>query len=1144
MSLSLRRRWWLAASLLLPTTLALSPAAAAPPMATSMGTSMGAAGTALGSPQPGKIDRSLLDQVKAARSSGGKIEAAVVLKQPALTSAPEQVPAELKRETAETQSPVIATVEAHGDEVVSTFWLKNMVLVRAKPATLDALTGNALVDRIIPNFELKAPEEKPARAAKAAAETSTWGLAKIGADKVQAERGITGDGVRVAVLDTGIDVSHPDLAGKLVTDDPSDPAYPGGWLEFGSGGEPVHSNPHDSSYHGTHVAGTIAGGNASGTQIGVAPGAKLMGGLVIPNGSGSLAQVIAGMEWAIAPYDADGNPAGEPADVVSMSLGAEGFEDEMIEPVRAIHRAGVFPSFAIGNECLEGGSSSPGNVHEAVSVGATDANDDVPDWSCGGTVSRTDWIDAPAEWPASFVVPDISAPGVDVFSTLPDGSYGLLSGTSMATPHVSGAVALMLQARPDLSVDESLDILAGTAIADARYGQIPNTRVGLGRIDALAAVTEAGLKSGVRGVVTDDKTRKPLLGVTISLPTGRKVVSDATGEFELRLAAGNYQFSLSRFGYRATTASAQVRADRLTDVRVSLDRTRWGTITGKVVYGPTGSTVPGATVEVQNVPDKLTATTSRDGRYTIRDVPEGTYQVIANAAGISRSAPATVAVRTQGRADLALPRPFPTERVSTSAEGLQGNSDIWWPELNDDGSVVAYATASSNLVADDTNNDLDIFVTDRKSGAVERVSVSSSGEQGNSFSLSPTLSADGRYVGFNSGASNLVPGDTNGQADSFVHDRVTGTTELISVGLDGKPADNMSSPPSFTADGRYVVFNSDASNLVPGDTNGQTDIFRRDRQTGVVDLVSTALDGGFGNGGSREQSISADGRYVAFVSDATNLVTDDVEFQRDAFVRDLQTGTTRRIAGSKPGENASPVISANGRKVVFDNRSAPDWNLHQYVYDLQTGSTELATVSSSGEAGDNWSFAGSISADGNKVAFYSDATNLAAGDTNGKPDIYVRDLAAGTTTIVSGGPDSVQGDGRSELPMISGNGRYVSFQSTSGNLVGGDTNHRSDIFVHDLVAGPEARWALTDLAVSPVVRVGRTASVTAWVKNVGEAAGTYDAVLKLGGQVVAKQAVRLKTGQETRVTFSIRPTAPGTATLTLGPLTEQLTIRR
>ncbi|TWD73125.1 Tol biopolymer transport system component [Kribbella amoyensis] len=1171
MSLSVRRpvRWWLAASAVLSGSLALSVtvATASPPIGTSTATSVGPAavsptGTAgraavdagagpAGERLRGKIDPALLDGAKAKRSADGRIEAAVILG-PDLTvptapgarsAARQQVPAELEAAAQETQQPVLDTVEAHGDEVISTFWLKNMVLVRAKPDTLDALAGIALVDRIIPNFEFTTPEQTPARTA--AAEDVTWGLAKIGADRVQTERGLTGDGVRVAVLDTGIDITHPDLAGKLVSADAADPDHPGGWLEFGAGGEPVHSAPHDSSYHGTHVAGTIAGGDASGTRIGVAPDAELMAGLVIPNGSGSLAQVIAGMEWALAPYDADGRPTGEPADVVSMSLGAEGYEDEMIEPVRNLHRAGVFPAFAIGNECLPGGSSSPGNVYESVSVGATDVNDDVPDWSCGGTVHRTDWIDAPAEWPESFVVPDISAPGVDVYSTLPDGGYGLLSGTSMATPHVSGTVALMLQARPDLSVDDALDILAGTSISDDRYGAVPNDRVGRGRIDALAAVTEAGLQSGIRGVVTDKKSRKPLGGVTVTLSSGREVTTDAAGVFELRVAPGTYRFDLARFGYQDGSASAQVQADRLTAVRIELDRTRWGTISGRVTYGPTGSTVPGATVTVQGVPDQLVATTARDGRYTIRDVPEGRYQVVANAPGISRTPATSVVVRNQGRVDLALPRPFPTQRVSTSTEGAQGNAEIWWPELNTDGSVVAYASAASNLVAGDTNNDLDVFVTDRRTGAVERVSVSSKGAQGNSFSLSPTLSSDGRYVGFNSGASNLVDGDTNQQTDAFVHDRQTGRTVMVSVTPSGAPGDGLSSAPSFSADGRYVTFNSDSTNLVPGDTNGQTDVFVRDLQTGVTERISVAPDGGNANAGSREQSISADGRYVAFNSDATNLSEDDVEFQRDVFVRDRQNGTTRRVAGPNPGDNTSPVLTADGRKVAFENRSAPSWVSHLYVYDLTTGTTELASAGADGAPGNDWSFAASITADGAKVAFYSDATNLVADDTNGKADVFVRDLAAGTTTRVSGGPLGVQGDGRAELPNLSGDGRYVGFQSTSTNLVGDDTNHRSDIFVHDLVAGPEARWALTGLKLTPTtVHAKGWALVTARLKNVGEAAGTYDAALRIDGEVVQQRAIPVRAGRETVVSFPVKAPPAGVHTVTLGSLTAQLTVRR
>ncbi|MFF3950685.1 S8 family serine peptidase [Streptomyces sp. NPDC001902] len=1098
-----------------------------------------------------KIDPTLLRRMDAVRARGeGRIEAAVVLRDraglPGQAADPGAVRDELTRSARSVQSPVVDLVESRGDQVLNTFWLKNMVLVKVTPQTLQELASLAPVDHIIPNFTLQAPPAEPDKDAEAtraaAAAPSTWGLTKIGVDKVRAEQGPTGEGVRVAVLDTGVDIDHPDLAGKLTTDDAKDPAHPGGWLEFSGTGEPVASRPHDSSYHGTHVAGTIAGGDASGTAIGVAPGADLMAGLIIPGGSGTLAQVIAGMEWAIAPYDAEGRPAGEPADVVSMSLGAEGYADELIEPTRNIYRAGVFPSFAIGNQCVSG-SASPGNVYEAVSVGATDDADDVADFSCGEVVDRSDWIDAPAEWPQSYVVPDVSAPGVDVLSTLPGGEYGLLSGTSMATPHVSGTVALMLQARPGLTVDDALGILTGTSFFDQRYGARPNPRYGWGRIDAYAAVKEAALRSGVRGTVKDTRTGRPLAGVTVALTgTGRTVTTGADGRFELRLAAGTHELRLTRFGYVAQEITARVQTDRYTDVSPRLDRTRRGVITGRVTFGPTGSTVPGATVTVLDVPDPLKATTDREGRYTIRDVPVGAYEVSANAPGISRSKPVRVVVRGSGpaaRAALQLPRPSATERVSLTSEGKQGNHEAWWPKLSADGSAAAFASPASNFAPGDTNGELDVFVTDLNTGETERVSVASDGAQADSFSLTPTLSADARWVGFNSGATNLVPGDTNQQTDSFVHDRRTGTTERVSVASDGTQGNGLSSAPALSADGRYAVFNSEADNLVPGDTNNTTDVFVRDRQTGTTSRISQGADGGPGDGASREQSVSADGRYVAFQSAAGNLVPGDTDGELDVFVRDRQTGTTTLVPGPRPGENTGPVISADGRVVAFTN----NWQL--FTQDLRTGTSEQVSVNSAEAPADDWAFAPALSDDGSKVAFYSYATNLATVDTNRQLDVFVRDRTAGTTERVSTGLEGAEADGASDLPSLSGDGRYVAFESAATNLVADDTNRRYDVFVHDRVAGPEPVFALSGLSVTPHgARAGKAVHVSARVKNVGERTGDYEAVLLVGDAVEQRSTVRVRAGHDVRVEFTVRRGTAGTYSVRLGALTGEFTVRK
>ncbi|MFG2074309.1 S8 family serine peptidase [Nonomuraea maritima] len=1093
-----------------------------------------------------KIDPKLAEQMKSAR---GRIEAVVVLRTvqetPAIESRAE-ARAALTDSAEPTQDPVAALIAQRGDTVVNRFWLKNMLLVRATPATLGALAELDLVDRIIPNFTLTAPDpEKPEQVAtpkaKAAASGTTWGLAKIGVDRVRDERGLTGKGVRVAVLDTGIDATHPDLAGKLATADASDPKHPGGWIEFDPSGMPVASEPHDSAFHGTHVAGTIAGGDASGTQIGVAPGVELMAGLVIPGGTGTLAQVIAGMEWAIAPYAADGTPVGKPADVVSMSLGAEGYADEFIEPVRNIIKAGAFPAFAAGNDCVEGESNSPGNVYESVGVGATDVNDDVADFSCGSNVQRTDWFNAPADWPDTYVVPDVSAPGVDVVSTIPGGEYGSLDGTSMATPHVSGTVALMLEARPDLTVEATEEILAGTSVSDDRYGPRPNRRIGQGRIDAYAAVAEASLQSGVHGTVLDKRGHKPLAGVKVSTENGRSTVTDAEGRFEVRLPAGTHALTLSRFGYKDLVRNVDVQDGELSDVRWDLDRTHWSTITGTVTYEPTGFAVPGATVSVVGVPDELTATTDGKGHYTIKDVPVGDREVSAHAAGVSRSKPMQVTVGNgKARADVVLPRRPQTERVSVGSDGHQGNHDSWWPKVSGDGSVVVYASFASNLVDDEDNNgELDIFATDLRTRTTERVSVPTGGGLADSFSLTPSVSHDGRYVGFSSGATNLVDGDTNGQTDAFVHDRQTGRTELLSVSSDGTQGDGMTGAPVLSGDGRYAVFISDSTNLVPGDTNGRTDVFLRDRQAGTTVRVSVSQDGAQLNGQGREPSISGDGRYVAFQSDASDVVPGDTNGVTDVFVLDRQTGSVKRVEAPRPDtDSTAPVLSADGNVVVFGNGLGLG---ELYTQNLTTGRTDMVSITRDGQGANALTYGPSLTADGGKVVFSSDSANLVEGDTNGRNDVFLRDIAAGTTTLLSRDPDGGAADDRSEIPSISADGRYVAYQTVANNLTEGDTNHRSDIYVYDLVAGPESLFTLSDLKVS-ADRSGRV-DVRATVTNIGEQEGSYQAVLRVDGEEKQQRTVSLKPGRDAKLSFDVRGIAPGDHVIDLGTLTGTITIK-
>ena len=400
---------------------------------------------------------------------------------------------------------------------------------------------------------------------------------------------------------------------------------------------------------------------------------------------------------------------------------------------------------------------------------------------------------------------------------------------------------------------------------------------------------------------------------------------------------------------------------------------------------------------------------------------------------------------------------------------------------------------------------------------ITRVSVDSDGTQGNGHSGAPSISVDGRYIAFESSASNLVNGDTNDQRDIFVHDWQTHQTIRVSVASDGTEADGTSGNPSISADGRYVVFESGASNLVSDDNNGVQDVFAHDRQTGQTTRVSIASDGSQGNDTSGNganprdsvPSISADGRFVAFVSYASNLVRGDTNECGpfgdrgaastrpcpDIFVHDRRTGQTTRVSVASDGTQSDlasyhPTISADGRFVAFNSWATNLVDIHRheanldrvYLHDRETGQTTLVSVADDGRRADDYSWGADVSASGQYVTFISKAYNMtglnsnrcegAAGGVN-CPHVYVHDRETQNTTRVSISSDGTQAmDGYSTDPSISEDGRYVAFRSHASNLVDGDTNNFceynqqavncADVFVHDRQTGQTTRVSLAD----------------------------------------------------------------------------------
>ena len=378
------------------------------------------------------------------------------------------------------------------------------------------------------------------------------------------------------------------------------------------------------------------------------------------------------------------------------------------------------------------------------------------------------------------------------------------------------------------------------------------------------------------------------------------------------------------------------------------------------------------------------------------------------------------------------PTNFPTNYLASTTGSASGNGYSDNPATSSDGRYTVFASDASNLVSGDTNGTRDIFIFDNQTNTTRRLNVSRQGAQANGPSNRPAITANGRYVTFESNATNLVLGDTNGFSDIFVVDTITGAISLLSVDSSGTQANNSSFRPSISSTGRYVTFESTATNLVsPATAVGISHIYVRDRDvsgSGTFDtagntstvLVSQSTAGVAGTGNSLQAVISADGNYIAFASDATNLVASDTNAQRDIFLRNRTGGTTIRVS-----------VASGGTEATGGDSRTP-----------------------------------SISADGRYTAFASDATNLVVGDTNGVSDVFVYDRTTATTVRVSVSTAGVEASDPSAAgfklgsinPSISSTGRYVAFASLASNLTAGDfvgqakatdANNSLDIFVRD-----------------------------------------------------------------------------------------------
>ena len=542
----------------------------------------------------------------------------------------------MRSEAEQSQAATIASLGSRltSSADVQSLWIVNAIVLTASPDMVreiaarkdtgtvylnEKITLEKTVQAPIPRHDQEIIDAGP----KAAGDTAqfTYGLIKVKVPEIrQVYANLTGEGVKVGLIDTGCDTTHPDLKDRVIA-----------WKDF------VNSkpDPYDDQGHGSHCSGTICGGNTSGLSIGIAPKAKLMVAKVFTSsGTADTDKILAAMQWIADP---DGNPStnDQPA-LCSNSWGGGPGRKVFLEATQKWVSLGIFPSFAAGNSGPGAGTvGTPGGFLEAFAVGATDNADGIADFSSRGPVT---WDEK------QYTKPDISAPGKDITSVKAGGGYTAMSGTSMATPHISGILALLYQANPSMTIDQARDLLERTAQDLGDAGKDNN--FGSGRVNAFAAAQILVSGGKVTGKLTDGASGNGLRGTISVTENGFTVKTDANGAYSLVLPSGSYTISAKCFGYVAQTGLAvTLSAQQTQTVDIKLSKAASGTLSGKVLSAETGEALNAKLTVLDTPLDPVT--TSGTGDFSA-SLPAGTYKLTVSAFGYDPLTVDNVAVSAGG----------------------------------------------------------------------------------------------------------------------------------------------------------------------------------------------------------------------------------------------------------------------------------------------------------------------------------------------------------------------------------------------------------------------------------------------------------------------------------------------------------------
>jgi len=545
---------------------------------------------------------------------------------------------QLTRVADTTQAPLRAHLAARGVPHTP-YWISNVIHVTGDASLARQLAARPDVSHLeadepyhlIQPVETAELTDAPADPIGVAA--VEWGVANIGADQVWSDFGVTGQGITVASIDTGVRFTHQAVVNQYRGTATGSHDY--NW--FDPAGICPAAAPCDNNNHGTHVTGTMVGDDAAGNQIGVAPGAQWIAAKGCETSSCSSSSLLASGQWVLAPTRVDGtdpDPAMAPH-LVNNSWGGGRGDTWYQDTINAWISAGIFPMFAAGNSgpsCNT--ANSPGDNLPAYAVGAYDINNQIANFSSRG-FSGVD---------GTTVKPNVSGPGVSVRSSVASGdaSYSNFSGTSMATPHASGVVALIWsasdQVRGDVAATRALlDTTAIDVNATGCGGTVNNNNIfGQGRLDAHAAVAAAprGPSGTLSGRVTDAVSGAGIAGARVTAePGGRTALTDGSGDFSLSLAPGTYDVTASHPRYESQTATGvEIVVDQTTTQGFALAPLPTGSLVGTVTAQDTGDPVAGATVTVSG-PESASTTTGEPGGYAFGELVTGTYSLTVSATG-------------------------------------------------------------------------------------------------------------------------------------------------------------------------------------------------------------------------------------------------------------------------------------------------------------------------------------------------------------------------------------------------------------------------------------------------------------------------------------------------------------------------------